>query len=96
MTYAPGPYAAPVPPPQPVDKQVNHLLHLVLTLLTCGAWVIVWALLALIVGAENSQKQRHFQEAMQRYSFELAAYQEDQARRWGQQNQQPPGGPVAQ
>lgn len=32
----------------------NHLLHLVLTLLTLGLWAIVWVLVTLI-GGENHQ-----------------------------------------
>lgn len=26
-----------------IPKQTNHVLHLLLTLLTCGAWGFVWA-----------------------------------------------------
>jgi hypothetical protein len=28
-------------------KQTNHILHLLLTLVTCGLWAIVWLILAL-------------------------------------------------
>ena len=33
-------------------KPVNHVLHLILTLVTCGIWGIVWIALA-IFGGEN-------------------------------------------
>lgn len=53
------------PPPQPFApiQQVTvnnvkradcpHLLHLVLTLITCGAWLPVWIIHAIIVAARN-------------------------------------------
>ena len=28
--------------------QVNHVLHLLLSVLTCGAWVLVWIILAVV------------------------------------------------
>ncbi|MFT9523845.1 DUF2510 domain-containing protein [Mycobacteroides abscessus subsp. abscessus] len=47
-----------VPPPMPhlgpqvvvVQSQprVNHLLHLILTLLTCGLWAPIWIILAIV------------------------------------------------
>lgn len=33
-------------------KPVNHVLHLILTLVTCGAWALVWVILA-IAGGEK-------------------------------------------
>ena len=35
-------------------QPVNHVLHLILTLVTCGAWAIVWIILA----ATGGQKHR--------------------------------------
>jgi hypothetical protein len=35
-----------------MGKPVNHILHLILTLVTCGIWGIVWIAL-LIFGGEN-------------------------------------------
>ena len=43
-------YAHPAPPVVVVQeprKRVNHLLHLVLTLITAGLWLPVWIILAL-------------------------------------------------
>ncbi len=31
-------------------KPVNHVLHLILSLVTCGAWAIVWIVLAFVGG----------------------------------------------
>lgn len=51
-------HAAPPPPrplygPAPVlvvnqGPRVNHLLHLILTLLTCGFWAPVWIILSIV------------------------------------------------
>lgn len=35
-------------------KQVNHVLHLILSLVTCGAWAFVWLILALTVKEKRS------------------------------------------
>jgi hypothetical protein len=29
---------------------INHILHLILTLVTCGVWAIVWIVLAFVGG----------------------------------------------
>lgn len=55
----PGPLAGPRPggPHMAVTNvpvQTNHALHLILTLLTCGLWGIVW----IIVAAVNSNRTR--------------------------------------
>lgn len=36
-------------------KPVNHVLHLILTLVTLGFWLIVWIILVLIGGEKRSQ-----------------------------------------
>ena len=41
------PYAPPPP------KEVNHLLHLILTILTGGLWVLVWGYLAVVHAGEK-------------------------------------------
>ena len=63
--FAQHPAAYPYPPPQPYApvQQVTvnnvkhadcpHLLHLVLTAITCGAWLPVWIIHAIIVAARN-------------------------------------------
>ena len=40
-------------------KKVNHLLHLVLTILTGGLWGIVWAFKALTTPSQRTQIRRH-------------------------------------
>lgn len=34
-------------------KPVNHILHLIISLVTCGLWLFVWAALALIGGEKR-------------------------------------------
>lgn len=38
----------PFPPYAPYRPPVNHVLHLILTLLTCGLWAPVWIVMAII------------------------------------------------
>lgn len=40
-------------------KKVNHLLHLVLTILTGGLWGIVWAFKALTTPSQRTQIRRY-------------------------------------
>ena len=37
---------------KPAGK-VNHLLHFLISAITCGAWVIIWLYLSLIKNAEQ-------------------------------------------
>jgi hypothetical protein len=39
-------------------KRTNHLLHLLLSVLTAGLWVIMWALVAISNGSENRAIER--------------------------------------
>ena len=38
-------------------KKTNHILHLLLTILTGGVWLIVWILVAMNVSNSNSQAE---------------------------------------
>ncbi|MDI2029860.1 hypothetical protein QFW96_14610 [Saccharopolyspora sp. TS4A08] len=76
------PGGAPLAPIQPEITHVNHLLHLVLSILTGGLWLIVWILLTINVKSENDRLQLRYRAAMRRYSAELAAY--DEKKRSGQ------------
>lgn len=35
-------------------KPVNHVLHLILTLVTCSAWGIIWAIIAIAGGEKRT------------------------------------------
>lgn len=34
-------------------EKINHLLHFIISLVTCGLWLFVWAFLALVNGKEQ-------------------------------------------
>ncbi len=70
------PGGVPLAPVQPETTHVNHLLHLVLSILTGGLWLIVWILLTINIKSENDRLQRRYRAAMRRHSVELAAYEE--------------------
>ena len=36
-----------------IGKPINHVLHLLLTLVTCGVWVLVWIYLAMFQGEKR-------------------------------------------
>ena len=36
------------------EKKVSHVLHLLLSLISCGLWLPVWMLICLSVSLENS------------------------------------------
>ena len=48
------------------EKKVSHLLHLVLSLLSCGIWVFPWSLVCLSVKLENhgirKKNEKHLAE----------------------------------
>ncbi|QBJ00223.1 hypothetical protein SEA_PHARAOH_34 [Mycobacterium phage Pharaoh] len=52
----PYPYQPPVPPVQPqiLPVKTNHAMHLVLTVLSCGMWLPVWVIVAMV----NSSRTR--------------------------------------
>ncbi|QGJ89735.1 membrane protein [Mycobacterium phage Superchunk] len=55
--YAGQPYGQPVPPPPTptvLPVRTNHAMHLVLSLITCGMWLPVWVIMAMI----NSSRTR--------------------------------------
>lgn len=72
---------APIRPDKPDLHQPNHLLHLALSILTVGLWVIPWLLVALSAETANSRQQREYKLAMQQYSADLASYEHHMHRR---------------
>ena len=35
------------------EQKVSHILHLILSFITCGAWVVVWLLITLSASIEK-------------------------------------------
>lgn len=40
-------------------KRPNHILHAVLSIITCGVWLVVWALAGLEALASRPKVQKH-------------------------------------
>lgn len=65
----------PTPPVQPHYKEVNHLLHFVLTILTGSAWAwFVWPWLTIAVNAGNKRKEQDYQQALVTYEQAMEQY----------------------
>lgn len=70
--------ATATPPIRPTYIQVNHLLHLILTIITFGVWGLVWMVITLSAANENSSLDKRYRDAVaryQRYQAEMAEYQ---------------------
>jgi hypothetical protein len=80
----PGPPALPGPPPrrplEPHYVQMTHVLHLLLTLLTCGLWGVVWFVLALVHGSRNGRLQSEYVQALARWEHDYWAWEESRRR----------------
>ena len=37
------------------NQKVSHILHLILSIITCGLWVVVWLLVTLSASIERSR-----------------------------------------
>jgi len=66
----------PVPPLPPTYTSVNHLLHLVLVLLTCGLWIFGWPIAYAITTSANNTKRRQYEQAYRQYQHQLWAYEQ--------------------
>lgn len=71
----------PVPPVEPYPLQANHVLHGVLTVLTCGAWAIVWIIVHRTTQQRNQRAKVNYQAALAHYT--AAQWHWEQARRSG-------------
>lgn len=69
---------AAMPPSEPSYVETNHILHLILTLITCGLWAPAWLGVYLVNANTNSGKYKHHQDelaAYRQYQTEVAEYQ---------------------
>lgn len=57
-----------------------HLVHLILTLITAGFWVVIWIIAGLNAAGANHQER-------QRYARELEAYRQEYDQ-WQQRHHQ--------
>lgn len=71
----PDVYAAHAGPPTPPKlKRVHHVAHAILSVVTGGMWLFVWAPLIVLVSRENKRRQRAHSEALRRYAAQMASY----------------------
>jgi len=77
----PVPTPPPIAPREPIYVQTNHVLHLILSLITFGMWALfVWPWLAIIHIISNNQKRRQYDEAFARYNYDYWLWQQSQQR----------------
>jgi hypothetical protein len=70
--------APPIPPVAPVHVQTNHVLHLLLSLCTCGAWLFVWPVIAMWNAYSNGRSRRLYEAARASYQQALWAHEQSQ------------------
>lgn len=70
----------PVPPVEPVYVATNHVLHLLLSLVTCGAWLVVWPFVAIANSNANATKRRVFQAQVNQYQHAVWAREQAEQR----------------
>lgn len=81
QAHVPAPGPPPMAPRTPIYVQTNHVLHLILSLITFGMWALfVWPWLAIIHMISNSQKRRQYDEAFARYNYDYWLWQQGQQR----------------
>jgi hypothetical protein len=72
----------PVQPMQPVYKQTNHALHLILTLITFGCWSFVWIGAAIVTSIDNKNKQQWYEQALAYYAQQMSLYSQVNRQQW--------------
>lgn len=45
-------------------------MHLILSVLTCGFWLLIWGMAAMNASAANDQERKAYDDAMARYQVE--------------------------
>jgi hypothetical protein len=73
MEYVGPPPARPEPP---LPRQTNHILHLLLSIITAGFWLIIWAIAAQQTAGLNHQAEREYKEDLERWKQEYDAGQQ--------------------
>ncbi|MFC7340566.1 hypothetical protein [Saccharopolyspora griseoalba] len=65
----------PIRPDKPDSRRPNHLLHLALTVLTAGLWLIPWFAISLTAEITTARQQREHEQALRQHAAELATYE---------------------
>lgn len=61
------------PPQYPILEKPNHVLHLLLSVLTAGLWIIVWICCAVAVGGRNNDRIRWYNQQTAAYQWHVQA-----------------------
>lgn len=69
-------FPPPIPPIPPTYVSTNHVLHLILSLLTCGLWVLVWPCVHVVNTMGNSSKRKEYEEQLRNYQQQLWMHQQ--------------------
>lgn len=68
MSHLTPPPMLPVPP---VYASTNHTLHLIISVLTCGLWLLVWPFVVLAVNASNRSKKSAYERQLADYQNQV-------------------------
>lgn len=68
------PMLPPMPPIPPTYATTNHVLHLVLTLITCGVWAFIWPCVYGVNTLMNSSKRTAYERALVEYQRQAWMY----------------------
>lgn len=75
MTQPPFVGPPPVPPREPRVHQPQHVVHLILSVLTCGFWLVIWGMAAMNASAANEQERKRYDDEMAKYHLDYDAWQ---------------------
>jgi hypothetical protein len=57
----------PTPPTAPRVHQPQHVVHLILSVLTFGFWLLIWGMAAMNASAANEQERKRYDDEQARY-----------------------------
>lgn len=76
MYHTPTP--PPVPPIAPVQTTMNHTLHLILTLVSCGLWGLVWIGLCVTHSVTQKALRARYVRALAEYTHSHWLWEQEQ------------------
>jgi hypothetical protein len=65
----------PLEPTRPNLEKVNHVLHGILSLLTWGMWLLVWAFIAICVSQNNGARMERYEREYEEWRHAYHAWQ---------------------
>lgn len=83
MTQTPFVGPPPTPPREPVHHEPMHLVHLILSVLTAGFWLVIWLLAAMNASGANAQERQRFEREQREYEQRYDEWQRQYHRTYG-------------